>query len=289
MKRFDRLLLLGERRAEYLPAGAAVRLFSATSDVATRDATATADGIGTPVDWATSALESIHATTGLPWWATVVIGTVSLRVTLFPLIYYQAHQAKKLTHTQEDMKRLSAAYTDAIRNAPANQRFEKAKIYWRGFRAIYRKHDCNPIGAFVPALVQIPCFVTFVLAWRGLIREDDSLKDGGALWFTDLTVPDETYALPAITLSLAYFSLQLAASKTSNTPGKFVPWLLDSFSVMLIGVAPFVVMLPQGVFVYWMTSSSWGIAQTLALRNPGIRSFLRIPSPMKTASKGTGS
>ena len=114
-----------------------------------------------------------------------------------------------------------------------------------------------------------------------MIRTDESLQTGGALWFHDLTVPDETFALPIAGIGITYLSLQLASQKDSESPGQFVPWLLDSVSLMLIGAAPFVVILPSGVFMYWITSSTWGLLQGTALRNPAFRRAIRMPTVEK--------
>lgn len=206
---------------------------------------------------------------------------------MFPLVYYQAGTTIRMGNAKDDVKRLSETYRAAIANAPNEVRMKKAKIYWRGLRAAWRKHRANPLSPFLPIAVQIPCFVTFVLSWRSLIQDEPTLKTGGAMWFTDLTVADETMILPIATLSLAYLSIQIAGSKTSESPGKFVPWLLDSVSLLLIASGPFVMILPQGVFMYWLTSSSLGMIQSAMLRNPAIRAALRIPT--RSATTGTTS
>jgi len=245
--------------------------------------------INDPIDLAVAGLDQLHTLTGLPWWATVMVGTVTLRVSLFPFTYYQAYASRRLLKAQPDIKKLSESYATAIHGqTDAKIRFGQARLYFQGLRAAWRKNRCHPLQTFVPVLVQIPCFITFVLAWRHLIREDKSLQEGGMLWFTDLSIADTTYVLPAIGLGLAYSSLQIASSRQGGgsdnddgTPKKaptgFGPWLLDSVSIMLLGAFPMIATLPQGVFMYWMTSSAWGIGQGEALRSPRIREFLRFP------------
>ena len=43
-----------------------------------------------PVGVTAAALEAAHATTGLPWWATIACGAVAVRVALFPFTVKQA-------------------------------------------------------------------------------------------------------------------------------------------------------------------------------------------------------
>ena len=237
-----------------------------------------------PVEITQDGLHQLHDVTGLPWWSTVIVGAVTLRVSMIPLLYYSANASKNMATARADIERLSKPYAEAVKRASSSsERWQKAMIYYRGLRAAWRIHDANPLKLFVPALVQIPFFITFVLAWRGLIRTDESLQTGGALWFQDLTIPDETFALPIAGIGITYLSLQLAGQKDSESPGQFVPWLLDSVSLMLIGAAPFVVILPSGVFMYWITSSTWGLAQGAALRNPAFRRAIRMPTVEKKA------
>lgn len=46
----------------------------------------------------------------------------------------------------------------------------------------------------------MPVFVSFFISLRQMANVPvDSLRDGGMWWFTDLTVPDQYFALPVIT------------------------------------------------------------------------------------------
>ena len=96
--------------------------------------------------------------------------------------------------------------------------------------------------------------------------------------FTILPYPTKhlRFRLRESVLLIFLFSSQV--KKDSESPGQFVPWLLDSVSLMLIGAAPFVVILPSGVFMYWITSSTWGLLQGTALRNPAFRRAIRMPN-----------
>jgi len=41
---------------------------------------------------------------------------------------------------------------------------------------------------------------------------DETFETGGALWFSDLTVADPTYVLPAVALASTYMSLEVCSS-----------------------------------------------------------------------------
>jgi len=63
-----------------------------------------------PVRLAMTLLEHVHLHTGLPWWATIVMTTVALRLGLtFPLAVYQAHVIARVEGLQPELARFAAA------------------------------------------------------------------------------------------------------------------------------------------------------------------------------------
>ena len=155
-------------------------------------------GLGgyTPPGLVQSALEFIHTNAHLPWWASIVAATVALRLTLFPLAVRMQVNAAKIANinpiAQEMHKRMLAYKNIGNRVAEAQ---EAAKLL-----AIYRDQGVHPITTlFVMPLVQIPIFISFFLAIKGMAKLPlESMKTGGMYWFTDLTIPDPTYVLPLI-------------------------------------------------------------------------------------------
>ena len=43
----------------------------------------------TVIEHVQGALEALHTTTGLPWWATIACSAISIRAALFPFVLYQ--------------------------------------------------------------------------------------------------------------------------------------------------------------------------------------------------------
>ena len=54
------------------------------------------------------------------------------------------------------------------------------------------------INVFI-VLYQLPIFVSFFVSIRRMAQAPvESMKEGGVLWFTDLTMPDPFYILPFV-------------------------------------------------------------------------------------------
>ncbi|CAM6073155.1 unnamed protein product [Sphagnum tenellum] len=51
----------------------------------------------------------------------------------------------------------------------------------------------NPFTPLMGAFLQAPIFISFVFASRNMAGKLPSFKEGGALWFTDLTTPNSFF------------------------------------------------------------------------------------------------
>jgi membrane protein insertase Oxa1/YidC/SpoIIIJ len=84
----------------------------------------------------------------------------------------------------------------------------------QGSSAAMRVHNASILSSMGAPLLQIPAFVAVVLATRGLISEGGHGMDvGGAGWFLDLTVADNTLILPCMAVASTYLNLELSLGK----------------------------------------------------------------------------
>ena len=114
---------------------------------------------------------------------------------MFPLV----------VHLQKNAARISMAQPEIMTSTEKLQEFRKtgdnvglAQEAVR-MQAIYRKYGCHPLKLFTMPLVQMPVFISFFMALREMARAPvASMTTGGALWFSNLTVPDPFYVLPLV-------------------------------------------------------------------------------------------
>ena len=154
-------------------------------------------GLGgyTPVGLLQTVLDTVHFHTGLPWWATIAGATVALRIALLPLAFKMQVNAAKLQNLQPETSQIMerAKYYRSIGDSKS-QADEAVKLI-----DLYRSHQCSPVKMFVMPLAQVPIFISFFMALRKMAAAPlESMKEGGALWFTDLTAIDTTYVLPLL-------------------------------------------------------------------------------------------
>ena len=259
----------------------------AQSDVSALHDAASASGFD-PVGLTAAALEAAHATSGLPWWATVACGAVAVRAALFPFTVKQA-KAGALLNTA------IARARDRDGKPPRDVRSVLAAA-----SELRRATDGVSLGWLIGGpLIQLPTFVLAVMSVRRLVADDavaaKGLETGGILWFSDLTqvavhvdtatAPMGVHGaiLPVAVAGALFANINNAwggaaeKSKPALAIKLFMEWL--TVPTLLIGLT-----LPQAVHVYWLPASLTALAQGAIMRTGAARKALGIDPKFARAS-----
>jgi YidC/Oxa1 family membrane protein insertase len=226
----------------------------------------------TPAGLVQNLLDSLQATTGMPWWGAIAVTTVVLRLCLFPLSIKFAKTAAKMAKLQPELAEImkKIQYYVKIGSTELHQK-EQMKV-----AELYRAHNCSPLQMFTLPFLQVPFFMSFFIGLRKMaLAPLESMKSGGMFWFTDLTVPDPTYALPLIACGLFVMNIQLGGEVgETNVLEKRMKKILTAGSVCLI---PITISFPTAVFMYWIPNTLLVTLQMLMLKTPAVRTALGIP------------
>ena len=77
-------------------------------------------------------------------------------------------------------------------------------------QAALHKHGCYPWRTLVAPFAQFPMLMLGMMGVRHMVfMGDESFEQEGLLWFPDLTVVDQTYALQVIAFSLTYLASEV--------------------------------------------------------------------------------
>jgi YidC/Oxa1 family membrane protein insertase len=180
-------------------------------------------------DLAIRALDVIHATSGLPWWATIVATTFAVRTMLLPitvtsvrhlraffLLHHhglttddpldgmQLRNSEKMKAFQPEMEKLKEEMESAPVRSP-----ESMVEFRKKYKALMAKHGVNPIVGVLTPLSQIPLFLGFFWGLQEISKYFPDYATGGNFWFPDLSVADPTYALPVISSALMIASIEV--------------------------------------------------------------------------------
>jgi YidC/Oxa1 family membrane protein insertase len=100
------------------------------------------------------------------------------------------------------------------------------------------------------------------------------MAEGGAFFFLDLGAPDATYILPcaAAVTFLGVTEIGMDGMKMQVTP--VMKWV---FRLLPIGFLPLSADLPSACLLYWCSSNTFSMMQTLFMRNKAVKKWLMIP------------
>ena len=203
-----------------------------------------------------------HNTLGAPWWLSIAMLTVVVRSILFPLTVKQVKSMRAMQDLRPEMERIRAQYRD-------NRQKQQEEIM-----KLYQERKVNPLGGCLPILVQMPIFIGIFYVIRKFGGQPGyseplypSFREGGILWFQDLSHMDPYFILPV----LSALTLLAATEITAQNVDPQQRWLMR---LLPVGITIFLWSFPAGLFVYWITSNLVTLAQNYVIyhHGPGKRS-----------------
>ncbi|CAM9519324.1 unnamed protein product [Ectocarpus sp. 4 AP-2014] len=225
-----------------------------------------------------SGVQAVHHTTGLPWWATIAVATIGVKISLLPVVVYQAGHMDRMRAAWPEIQMLRGYLATSLEEIPQQrvlERWRKYRVFFSGARGVLGLHGTHLRGMFATPLVNLPVFITFVWSIRGMLRDGTvpGLDTGGILWFVDLTVPDSSLMLPIIGTLCTYTSLEIVKMKGATGWMKFFQDGMQTFIILML---PWVSTFPQGVFMYWIPSAVFQMGQTYTMKNNKVRELLGL-------------
>ncbi|XP_022688565.1 uncharacterized protein LOC111260232 [Varroa jacobsoni] len=230
-------------------------------------------GLGgwTPPGLVQVTLDNLHSI-GLPWWVAIVVSTFTIKLLLIPLVVKSRISSVRLQNNMPEMMKLQLKMSEAR----TNRDHVAAKKAAEELVAFYREKNCSPISPILPIVAQAPFFISFFLGIRQMASLPlESMKNGGVLWFTDLTIADPFYILPFLT-SLSMLATLEVGAETGTKPEQMqqMKYFLRAIPVLIF---PATMWFPSAVLCYWLTSNVFTLGQVAILNVPAVRQWFNIP------------
>ncbi|XP_070070656.1 cytochrome c oxidase assembly protein COX18, mitochondrial [Drosophila takahashii] len=259
----------------------------------------------TPVAHMQDVLIKIHDYSGLPWWASIVLSTFLFRsVVTLPLTIYQ----HKITARIEKIALEMPAIVEELKKeaAMAKQKFKWSDqqtqiVYRRSIKKQWQnlivRDNCHPMKTMIVLWGQIPLWIFQSVALRNLVYMlpdplsiqaqivTTEMTIGGFGWIPNLTVVDSSYILP-VTLGLINLAIiEVQAMSRTRPPTRLQGIANNVFRGLSVVMVPVACTVPSALCVYWVASSSFGLAQNLLMLSPEIRRSVGIPKTQTELSQ----
>ncbi len=202
--------------------------------------------------WLFLALTWINSYVGNYGWSIIIL-TVLVRSAFFPITYRSQitmrQTSKKMGKIQPKVKAIQQRY-QKVKKTMESQRKMNEEVM-----ALYKKEGVNPmasLGGCLPLLLQMPVFIAFynLLAVTIEVRQAPFI-----FWIHDLSSRDPYFITP-ILMGISWL-LQQSMNSAS------IPDPMQRRMMMLMPVmfTFFMINMPSGLVLYWLTSNVIGMAQ----------------------------
>lgn len=231
-------------------------------------------GLGgwTPVGLIERCFEYMHVTFDLPWWSVIVMGTIVIRLAMFPLVVMSQRNGAKMANNLPQMQEIQAKMSEARLTGNA---IEVAR-YSQELMQFMSKKGINPLKNMIVPLAQAPVFLSFFWSLKDMANLPvESLQTGGLWWFTDLTVPDQFYLLPVLTSLTLWATIEMGtdSAKLSSQNMFLMKYVLRALPIIIF---PFTLNFPGAVLCYWFSSNTISLLQVGLLKIPAVRDYFKI-------------
>jgi YidC/Oxa1 family membrane protein insertase len=212
-------------------------------------------------------LKFFHDDVGLGWGLAIIALTVLIRSLLLPLTLKQLRSMYRMAQFTPEIKQLRE------KHGSDRQRLQQETLVF------YKENRINPLGSVLPALAQVPVFLSLYYMLRTDLRHDicpainppgtpkpQACGETAASHF--LFIPDLTsratgtvlVALLALYIGSQLFSFLLSANPTMDRTQRMIFLALPFFFITIAW------QLPAGLLVYWITTNTWTIVQGVIVR-----------------------
>ncbi|KAF0770898.1 hypothetical protein AaE_002518, partial [Aphanomyces astaci] len=218
-------------------------------------------------------LDVVHATSGLPWWATIIATTIVVRSAFFPISIMSMRNSARMGILQPKLQKLQ----DEIKSSPDAYDPAKMTEFRARAQALFKEHKVRPFMSFLMPISQLPIFLGFFWGLQDIAKYIPGYAADGAFWFENLAAPDPTYALPVLSSALMVASLEAGGE---GMPVEYIDKAKMGMRIVALIMIPVAVNFESGILLYWVSSNIFTLTQTLVLKIPGVKKLLDIPTPV---------
>jgi YidC/Oxa1 family membrane protein insertase len=169
----------------------------------------------------------------------IIILTVIIKLIFYPMSQKSFKSMQKMQKIQPELKIIQERYK--------NDRQKMSEELMR----LYRENKINPIGGFLPVIIQIPVFVALynVLMYSIELRQSPFIW-----WIKDLSEKDPYYITPILMGATMLIQQKMTPSGGDPMQAKVMLIMPVIFTFMFLNF-------PSGLVIYWLVNNVLSIGQ----------------------------
>lgn len=219
-------------------------------------------------------LDFLTTNCSVPWWMGIIATTATVKLLSFPLVLQQNKIGIRIQNILPETQKLQEKINEATLSGDVySSAIAKTKL-----KLLYQEHDVTITKRLVPILLQTPAFMCLFFELRNLAvyYKLPAMSYGGALWFSNLTIADPIFVLPALT-SISMFLLMEFGLEGGNKAALMGP--TGKYIIRGLPFAFFFIFqsFPAAVCLMWTTNNLFTLLFSLFLRQSYVKKLFNIP------------
>ncbi|XP_047361660.1 cytochrome c oxidase assembly protein COX18, mitochondrial isoform X2 [Vespa velutina] len=250
----------------------------------------------TPVEFTQDSLVWLHTYTGLPWWATIILATSLLRLSIsLPLSIYQQNITAKLENLQHEMVGITTNLKRKTKEDMFRHEWSEEytrRMYNRSVRKAWKdlivRDNCHPVKSILLLYLEVPILVLSTFALRNLCymfpksniyayENYLELTTGGFGWILNLADIDHFFILPVLIGLINLANIEVTIMFRLKEPTRLQKGFFTFFRLVALIIIPLAPYIPSSLSLYWITNSAFSLCQKFLLMSPKFRRLTRIP------------
>ena len=171
-------------------------------------------------------VEQIHLMGGIPYWESIIVVTVALRVVLLPLAITSVQNAARMGALRPAMQ----AVKDRQARHPNGDDPSVRPLFEAETKQLFISHKVNPLKSLAMPLIQLPIFISLYFALRDMGIYFPGYSTGGEYWFTDLTAADPHFIFPILNALSFLVMIELGSDGIQTENQGMFKWVRSSVS-----------------------------------------------------------
>ncbi|KAG5717005.1 hypothetical protein E4T56_gene10409 [Termitomyces sp. T112] len=237
----------------------------------------------TPAGLVRLSFEVINVATGLPWFWTIVAGSLFWRAILFPISIRSLQNSSRMLPIQPKIKKLQDEMA-IVRKSGDQLAMQRLALR---VRKTYQDAGVSMLATALVPFIQIPVTLGVFFGLRKMCQLPvEQLTHSGFSLLPDLTVADPYMALPILLCAVVNTQIQVGAAEMDLTSRPEMGHLMNAFRALSVLGIFVMANFPSGLMVSLITTSGVTALQSWALQRPKVRASLNIPQvPVEARGK----
>jgi len=226
-----------------------------------------------PYSFVESLFETLHTYTGLPWWATIAIGTLTMRAVTFPIFVNSRKYATRMSNHGAKTSELQQAMQEANMAGHFTEKAQAGRAYFT-----HIKETKTAPWHMYPMFVMGGTFTSCFFALRNMANVPlPTLEASNFLWLDSLCACDPYRVLPLTTGAVVGMGVYMGMKFGSSIPAqyaqytKYVPVVPMVFFPLVMGSVS------GAVQIYMIVNSSITSGLCVLMLNPKVQEILNMP------------